>query len=214
MTGSKPQEHLNLAETAYRSVLADILASRLRGGTVIQERKLATQLGISRSPMRDALKRLEGEGLLVRLTERLLTVRVITLEDYLHTLEVRSAAEPLAAALATPHVQDDELESLERLFCKMEAGEPGAERYHWDFDDQLHDTLAARSGNAFLVKIILEMRRYTKIFEQQTVPALVMPGLKDHRAILAALRDRNPDQARKAMSQHIRNVRRRTLDNL
>lgn len=214
MNRIKPQEQFNLAETAYRAVLEDILSSRLRGGTVIQERKLATQLGISRSPMRDALKRLEGEGLLVRLTERLLTVRVITLEDYLHTLDVRSAVEPLAAGLATAHVSDAEYESLEQLFARMEAGEPGAERYHWAFDDQLHDTLARRSGNAFLVRIIQEMRRYTRIFEQQTVPALVMPGLDDHREILTALKARNADRMRKAMALHIRNVRRRTLDNL
>lgn len=214
MNRSKPQEQLNLAETAHRAVLDDILTGRLRGGTVIQERKLATRLGISRSPMRDALKRLEGEGLLVRLTERLLTVRVITLEDYLHTLDVRSAVEPLAAALATAHVSDAEHESLEQLLVRMETGEPGAERYHWDFDDQLHDTLARRSGNAFLARIIQEMRRYTRIFEQNAAPALVMPGLDDHREILAALKARNPERMRKAMAAHIRNVRRRTLDNL
>lgn len=210
----EPQKDLILAETAYRSVLDDILASRLRGGTVIQERKLAAQLGISRSPMRDALRRLEGEGLLVRLTERLLTVRVITLEDYLQTLDVRAAVEPQAAALATPHLTDEEITHLEQLIARMEKGDPGAETLHWAFDDQLHDTLAARSGNAFLARIIQEMRRYTKIFEQQTVPAPVMPGLKDHHEILMALKAREPERARKAMSAHIRNVRRRTLDNL
>ena len=203
-----------LAEAAYRSVLADILSGRLRGGTVIQERRLALSVGVSRSPMRDALKRLEGEGLLVRLTERLLTVRVITLEDYLHTLDVRAAVEPQAAATSTQSVTDDELQELERLLATIEASAATSSQHHWPFDDLLHDTIARRSGNPFLAAIIREMRRYTKIFEQQTVPSRVNPGLKDHRQIVAALRERDGEAARKAMAQHIRNVRRGMLDSL
>src|SRR5580658_8695093 len=90
-----------LAEAAYQTVLAKILAHELPGGSVIQERKLAEAMGISRTPMRDALGRLEGEGLLVRLTDRLLAVRVITLQDYLHSLDVRAMIEPQAAAHAS-----------------------------------------------------------------------------------------------------------------
>lgn len=200
-----------LADSAYRSVLADILSCRLPGGSVIQERKLALALGVSRSPMRDALNRLEGEGLLVRLTERLLTVRVITLEDYLHSLDVRALIEPQAAALATPRVRDDEIARMDEMLREIEAaGEPTPEQ-HWAFDDLLHDTLAERSGNPFLAGTIREMRRYTKIFERQTVPPRINPGAGDHRKILKALREGRADQVRSAMAEHIRNVRKRTL---
>lgn len=214
MGGARQAETGGLAEGAYRSVLSDILTCRLRGGTVIQERQLALQLGISRSPMRDALKRLEGEGLLVRLTDRLLAVRVITLEDYLHTLDVRAAVEPKAIVLALPHVTDGELDKLEALLSRIEAEPRNVSQHHWPFDDLLHETLGQRSGNPFLAAIIEEMRRYTKIFEQQTIPLRVNPGLEDHRTILAALRKRNAEAAKRAMIQHIRNVRLGTLDSL
>jgi DNA-binding GntR family transcriptional regulator len=161
--------------------------------------------------MRDALNRLEGEGLLVRLTDRLLAVRVITLEDYLHTLDVRALIEPQAAALATPRIEDTEVERLEALLREIEtAGDPTPEQ-HWTFDDLLHDTFAQRSGNLFLAKTIGEMRRYTKIFERQTVPTRINPGVSDHRRLVTALAGRQVEEVKSAMAQHIRNVRRRTL---
>ncbi|MBO1907638.1 GntR family transcriptional regulator [Microvirga sp. 3-52] len=200
-----------LADGAYLAVLNDILSCTLPGGSVIQERKLALALGISRSPMRDALNRLEGEGLLVRLNDRLLAVRVITLEDYLHSLDVRALIEPQAAALATAKVEDNEIGRLEAALVEIETtGEPTPEQ-HWAFDDLLHDTLAQRSGNPFLAKTIGEMRRYTKIFERQTVPTRVNPGADDHRRLIAALVARQADEVKSAMAQHIRNVRKRTL---
>jgi DNA-binding GntR family transcriptional regulator len=161
--------------------------------------------------MRDALNRLEGEGLLVRLTDRLVAVRVITLEDYLHTLDVRALIEPQAAALATPRLSAEEIAQLDSMLAAIEAaGEPTAEQ-HWAFDDLLHDTLAQHSGNPFLGETIREMRRYTKIFERQTVPARIHPTASDHRKVLTALSARQADDVKAAMAQHIRNVRKRTL---
>lgn len=211
MVEDEPTGSEKLADLAFRSVLNDILTCKLPGGSVIQERKLALASGISRSPMRDALNRLEGEGLLVRLTERLLAVRVITLEDYLHSLDVRALIEPKAAALATPHVTADEITLLDRTLAEIEAvGVPTPEQ-HWAFDDLLHDTLAERAGNPFLARTIRDMRRYTKIFERQTVPARMGPGAPDHRKLIDALADRRADLVKQAMSEHIRNVRKRTL---
>ncbi|MDR3496066.1 MAG: GntR family transcriptional regulator [Ancalomicrobiaceae bacterium] len=203
-----------LADEAYRSVLADILSCRMPGGTVIQERKLALALGVSRSPMRDALNRLAGEGLLVRLTDRLLTVRVITLQDYLDSLDVRALIEPQAAALATPKVSVAEIAECNRLLGHIESVGMPTDEDHWAFDDFLHDTLADRSGNPFLARTIRDMRRYTKIFERQTVPARSGPGVADHRKLVDALVDRRADLVKMAMSDHIRKVRKRTLAGL
>ena len=203
-----------LAETAYRIVLAKVLAHELAGGSVIQERKLADAMGISRTPMRDALGRLEGEGLLVRLTDRLLAVRVITLQDYLHTLDVRAMVEPQAAALAARHLRPDDATRLQTQLAALEASAEPADALHWAFDADLHETIAELSGNPFLAKTVREMRRYTTIFERQTVPPRSKPGLADHQRIVDALASGKPERARDAMADHIRNVRKRTLDSL
>jgi DNA-binding GntR family transcriptional regulator len=64
-------------------LLEQILSGALRGGEVINERRLADQLDVSRTPLRDALKRLEGEGLLFRSADRVLTIRLVTVGDYM-----------------------------------------------------------------------------------------------------------------------------------
>jgi DNA-binding GntR family transcriptional regulator len=208
-------EQEKLADTAYRSVLAKILSHELSGGAVIQERKLAEQMGISRTPLRDALKRLEGEGLLVRLTDRLITVRVITLQDYLHTLDVRAMIEPHAAAAAVRSIGERDLERLRQKLNVLAAHQGNdLDKLHWEFDDALHETIAEHSGNPFLARTIAEMRRYTKIFERQMIPLRTKPGIDDHRRILDAFGLGRADKVREAMADHIRNVRKRALDGL
>ena len=203
-----------LAQVAYADLLRRILAHEMPGGTIIQERKLAESLRISRTPMRDAIVRLEGEGLLIRLTDRLIAVRVITLTDYLHSLDVRALVEPAAAALAVPNIRPPDIRDLDAALAAL-AGAPDEDAtLHWDMDDKLHDLVAARSGNGFLAKTIREMRRYTKIFEQQTVPARRKPGFEDHRRILDALKTGQPERARDAMALHLRRVRKGALDGL
>jgi DNA-binding GntR family transcriptional regulator len=212
---SRPGEQEKLADAAYRSLLSQILSHELPGGTVIQERKLALAMGVSRTPMRDALARLEGLGLLVRLTDRLMAVRVITLQDYLHSLDVRAMIEPQAAAHATKTIGAAEVAALQgELDALARHSGDDIDALHWRFDDMLHDTIAQNSGNPILREMIDAMRRYTKIFERQTVPLRTKPGIEDHRRILDALSTGRPEKVRDAMADHIRNVRKRALDGL
>ena len=213
MRPDMPEEgkHRKLAETTYHRLLDDILSCVLPGGTVIQERKLALALGVSRSPMRAALNRLEGEGMLVRLNERLIVVRVIKLEDYLHSLDVRALIEPQAAELATANISNEEVRRIEQELALLEQTGSPTMKQHWEFDDLLHETLAEKSGNPFLEKTINEMRRYTKIFEQQAFPGRGLFGASDHRDLIEALKLRDGKKAYASMAQHIRNVRKRTL---
>ena len=100
------------ARVAYDDVLERIVSRELPCRTVIQERKLAESLGVSRIPMREAVGRLEGEGWRVRLTDRLLSVKVVTRDEYLQVLPVRRLLETRAVVLATPRIQKDELKRL------------------------------------------------------------------------------------------------------
>lgn len=212
---TKLHESERLAETAYRALLNKILNHEMPGGSVIQERKLAQSMNISRTPMREALRQLEAEGLLVRLTDRLMSVRVITLEDYLHSLDVRSLIEPQAAFLAAKNMTDADIQLLRKELTVLASKEDDkADTAHWKFDDLLHEMIARRSGNQFLAETIAKMRRYTKIFERQTVPLRYKPGIEDHRHIIDALASKRPEKARDVMAEHIKNVRRGTLDGL
>lgn len=212
MTKETTREAQRLAEVAYQRLLSRILTTEMPGGTVIQERKLAASLDISRTPMREALGRLEGEGLLKRLTDRLVSVRVISLSDYLHALHVRALLEPAAAGLAAKNITSGDVATLTIALDALVA-DPSADQ-HWSFDDLLHSTISLRSENPFLAQSISEMRRYTTIFERQTVPVRISPGMDDHRLIIAELAAGRADRAREAMAAHLKNIRRRVLDDL
>lgn len=203
----------SLAEETYRLLVADILSARLMGGSVVQQRRLASQHAVSRSPMRHALGRLEGEGLLVRNEKGVLCVRVITLKDYLDSLAMRMLLEPSAAAAATPHVTEEMLGLLAAKLDAIEADPDPDPEFVWQFDDDLHMCLANQSGNAFMAATIGEMRRYTTIFERQMVVLRAKPGVTEHRAILIALGERDPEAARQAMSGHLEAVRQGVLTN-
>ena len=121
---SSKQSNLNgqkggKSRVAYDYVLERIVSRELPSGTVIQERKLAESLGVSRTPMREALGRLEGEGWLVRLTDRLLSVKVVTLDEYLQALQVRRLLETRAVSMATPRIQKDNLKQLRTNVKKL-----------------------------------------------------------------------------------------------
>lgn len=201
----------SLADETYCALLEDILSAQLAGGAVVQERRLAARLGVSRSPMRDALGRLEGQGLLVRNAKGVLTVRVITLADYLNSIAMRLLVEPSAAAQACASIATETVKELDRMLDEMAAQADPDPIFVWKFDDALHQGIAEASGNPFMAETILQMRRYTTIFERQRKLAQRKPGLTDHRGIVTALVDRDADAARAAMTLHLERVRQNVL---
>ena len=202
-----------LAEETYRLLLAEILSARLVGGSVVQQRRLASRYAVSRSPMRHALGRLEGEGLLVRNDKGVLCVRVITLKDYLDSLAMRILLEPSAAALAAGRMPSTTLHSLEAMLDAIEADAEPDPEFVWQFDDALHMSIADASGNGFMAATIGEMRRYTTIFERQMAVVRAKPGVAEHRGILTALAGSDPEAARQAMTRHLEAVRQGVLTN-
>ncbi|WP_176082771.1 GntR family transcriptional regulator [Martelella sp. HB161492] len=211
---SEPSESdVNLGEEVYKAMLADILAARLPGGRPVQQRRLAEQYKVSRSPMRHAISRLEGEGLLIRDGSVGLVIRTVTLKDYLDSLSMRELLEPEAAARAAENAETEMLQAI-AAECDRLAGDtaPDPEAV-WAFDNALHGYVAARSGNPFMAAVINDMRRYTTIFERQLPVVRAKPGMHEHEEILGALRRGDGEAARQAMSRHLVVVREGVLQN-
>ncbi|MFD2238113.1 GntR family transcriptional regulator [Aureimonas populi] len=201
-----------LADQAYRHILNAILSGRMPAGTPVQERRLASQLGVSRSPMRDALGRLAGEGLVVRGNTGALTVRAISLRDYLQSLDMRMLVEPSAAALCAESLDAGDLRRLAAALAAIEAAPDAAPEARLAFDDDLHETIARRCGNPFMERTLREMRRYTTIYERQAGRiGASQADAKEHGAILESLAERSSAGARRAMEQHLKAIRERVL---
>ena len=201
-----------LAGTAYDFVLEMIVNRELPSGTIIQERKLAGSLGVSRTPMRDALGRLEGEGWLVRLTDRLLSVKAVTLDEYLQALQVRRLLETRAIVMATPRIEKPILERLRAEVRKLSSHKNPTYDMHWKLDGDIHGTISQGCGNAIMASVIADLRRLTQLFESQTFPRRIKPGCAEHLAILDALIAGDAGKASKAMRVHLDCVRAGVMD--
>ena len=85
-------------------------------------------------------------------------------------------------------------------------------KQQWEFDQTLHMGIAQATGNEVLFKIISELRKTTQIFENQTLPARTFPGYDAHMAIIEAIVEGNPEKARKAMHDHLRETKRNIFE--
>ena len=203
-----------LVQVAYQFVRRMILSRELPSGSIIQERKLAESLNVSRTPMREALGRLEGEGILVRLTERLLAVRVVTLDEFLQTVQVRRMLEPEMIALATPRMEKTVVRGLiDQVNALIDDPDPPIES-HWEVDQAIHRGIAEATGNLVLAGTIDRLRLSIQLFEIQTVPARIKPGCQEHLEILNAIEAEDPTRARRAMRKHLDHLRARAMGDL
>lgn len=202
-TGSRGE---NLSNLAYKSVTELIRDRRLRGGETIVESRLADQLNISRTPLREALQRLEGEGLVVKGNGRSFKVRHVDLGEYLQSLRVREILEPEAAAMAAGHIPRQELVVVRAEINSLRAAAAYHTDAHWRSDDNLHELFARHCGNDVLMKAIRSFRVTTRLFEIARLADRVQPDSVEHLAILEALEAEDPKAARKAVQTHIRSI--------
>jgi DNA-binding GntR family transcriptional regulator len=200
-------ENLTLWERVHAHLREEILANRLQAGTELQESALATQLGVSRAPVREAIGRLATEGLVLVRPRRGAVVRELSKEDFLEAYQVREALEAMAARLATFRLAGEELARLEQLTSTMETH---AEREEVDeffeANAAFHAALVEASGNQRLrelyAQLVGQMNRYRR--RSLALRGSLHQSVAEHRAILAALTERDPDRAGRLVADHIR----------
>jgi len=202
-----PEDGQPLSERAHRAVMAMILSGDLAPNEVIAERQLALQLGISRTPLREAIRRLEGERLLERQRSGTLVVRALPIEEYISILHVRRVLESEAASLAAGRIPVHELERLRAraqavLDLPRDAAVPEASD-----DEDLHRLIAAAAGNPVLEEMIRNLRTRTSMFRFGRLPTRRHDVIREHLAIVDALASGDAAAARGAMEQHLDQVR-------
>lgn len=202
---------LTMVDIAYESILSGIVTHRYAGGQVLQEARLAATLNLSRTPVREALGRLEGEGLLLR-DGRVLTVRSVTIKDYLEVLQLRRLLEGEAAMLAAGQVAEEDLVRLRGAVEGLTDPRAVTPDEHWRLDDDIHLTIAQASGNEQLARLIVDLRRKTRLFNLKKIPSRFEPGRLEHLELLDALRDGDAPRAAVAMRTHIENVKKAILE--
>lgn len=208
-----PIHEVNLAVSVYERVRGMVLSGAIAGGQVIQERRLAEQLGVSRTPLREALGRLEGEGMLRR-DGRLLFSTSVAVADVLEILAVRRLLEAEAARSAALLMPQARVEAIRAGIVGMAGPDMVTDDEHWAHDDLLHFGIAGACGNTLLLRLIRDLRQRTRLFGLRRIPARFEAGKAEHLLILDAVAARRPDEAASLMEQHIDRAREAILQAL
>lgn len=201
----RKQSELNLADQAHAKLTRLILQRQLPGGTMVIEARLAEQLQISRTPMREAMLRLAAEGLLVKHGSRSFAVRRVMPAEFFQSMKVREWLELEAIAGAAGKVPPARIAAIEQEIARLATART-QERAHWDADDRLHQLFADACGNDVLARLIRELRVITRLFEITSPFGRVQADGGEHLAVLAAFAAGDIKGARRAMQKHLRNL--------
>jgi DNA-binding GntR family transcriptional regulator len=212
-----PVFNVSLGDLVHQKLIEALVSGQFKGGEELNEVTLAAQFQVSRTPVREALRRLVAEGFVVNPRNRQATVVEMSRTDVVETYQVRQILEASAARLAAERIDStrlDELRSLAGQAAPLGNGQWGdGERL---FDEVLHRTIAEASGND---KLTREITRYTNLvrFVRSRVARRsqrLAQGHAEHLRILSALEARDADRAEAEMSAHIASALQFVLDDL
>jgi len=206
-----PEAEGSLAERAYDALSRLVLTRKLPGGSLVVEGKLAEQLEISRTPIREAMLRLAAEGLLIKQGSRSYAVRQVQPVEFFQALKVRELVEGEAVELAIGRVSPRVLEELRHNVLELGRLDR-QDAAHWEMDDRLHLIFPEVLNNGVMVRVIRELRMVTRLFELTSPSGRVASDASEHIAILDAVAAGNARRARAAMVTHLRNVAAEMLD--
>lgn len=209
--GDHPQSR---ADETYVRILDMMLSGVLPRGTFLLERRLAEELGVSRTPVREALTRLESEGLAVRVGRGQLMVKEPAVREYIEILHLRQIIESEAAQVAAQHLSDDEVDTLISQVNTLMASSPQEAAEQIRVDDLIHNSIANASGNQQLAKLVRDLRLRTRIFDLHKVPHRLEVGCREHIELLTHIKNRDGESASNAMRQHLENVKLSIVDRL
>ncbi|WP_126975171.1 GntR family transcriptional regulator [Frigidibacter oleivorans] len=188
---------------AYRRLLEEIRNGALTPGARLRETELAERLGISRTPVREAIRQLEADGLVVHMARQGATIRNLDHAEVVELYEMRSVLEGTAGRLAARAASDVELAELAALNDALAASDPGPQAR--ELNRQFHRTLLEAARNRFLVKSMSALQKTLLILGPSTLTEAerAVSAVEEHRAVLVALQARDGQAAEAAMRLHV-----------
>ena len=207
------------SETAYEALRAEILSWELVPGSVLAEVELSSRLGISRTPVREALARLVGDGLAEPLGGRGLVVSPVSAENVTELFELRQALEAQAAALAAERRDAARFVALQNEFREVPLlladPDPGRHAYY-DLVARFDDAVDQAVQNPFLVSALNAVRTHLVRIRRLSHdnPARLLEAAREHLLIVDAIVDGDPRLAADATRVHLYRSLRSTLGSL
>ncbi len=210
-------EYLPLRDVVFKTLRQAILKGELEPGERLMEIQLAERLGVSRTPIREAIRKLELEGLVLMIPRRGAEVAKISEKNLRDVLEVRRSLEELAIDLACQRIQEEELETLREAQKEFAAAIAAGDAMEIaQTDEKFHEIIYSGTGNQKLMQILSNLReqmyRYRLEYIKDANKRQIL--LVEHEQILKALSLRHVQEARLAVREHIDNQEITVLKNL
>ena len=211
------QSNLSLGSQAYEGLKRIILNGQVNPGEKIKEGEIAKALGISRTPVREAINRLEKEGFIEIFPQRGAFVVQFSEKDVFELFLIRENLEGLAASMVAKNVSEGGLAKLESCIEGFQEpfSEKDIQRYARE-DLKFHQTIVTLSEARRLISLISTLHDHIRIFRLTTrgLSARMKSSLEEHKGIIEAVRARDPEEAERRMRHHIRNVRDGVMENI
>lgn len=205
----KMDSYQPLRDVIFETLRKAIVSGDIKPGERLMEVSLANQMGVSRTPVREAIRRLEAEGLVTMTPRKGTHVSELSVKDIMDVLEVRTVLDKLATELAAKRMQPAQLKALETVHkqyiaCVEKENMEGAIKK----DVEFHDMIYAASGNPRLVAVAGSLREHIyrfRVFYMSGSSLIAENVLNEHEEILAALKDAQNNVASDLAEKHIRN---------
>jgi DNA-binding GntR family transcriptional regulator len=211
MTMKLNQSHRNLKEAVYQRLKESIVRGKLSPGSKLVETQISQQLGVSRTPLREAINRLERDGFVEIFPRRGAFVKKHSLQEILENLELREVLEGLAGRLAARHAKPEILRKMKGCFLGFSPG--NVERFIESYSHRnvrFHNLIVQACQNRKLISIIRNLYDQMDMVRLHTIalPGRARKSLAEHRAILQFVVKRQGDLAERHLRAHIRDLRR------
>ena len=205
----------SLRGRVYNRLREDILSGKLKENEELREITIGEELGVSRTPVREAFRQLELEGLITIIPNKGAFVTGITGKDVKDIYMIRSHLEGLCARLACDHITDEQLSEMEE---NIYLGEFHASKGHMDqmaeLDSRFHELLYEACDSKMLENLLKDYHQYVMRIRKKTLStSRGTVSNEEHRAIMDAIRNHDPESAEKLANLHINNAYQNMVDN-
>ena len=210
VAGVVPIRRMRLVDEATRAMRDMILTGALPAGTRLRQADLADKMGISRTPLREALMKLEQEGLVAVLPRGGLRVVELNFEEAVELYEIREVLDGLAACLAAQRSNEETLKNLESHLKKMEKCVKRQNAHEWFIHHvAFHEGIFRASGNGRLLGLASNVRLSIQRFHPLllTTPDRLKNAFREHLETFKAIRAKDPERAERLARLHIANAR-------
>lgn len=203
---------MGLRGRVFEIIRDNILNGVYQENEELRENTIAQELGVSRTPVREALRQLELEGLVKIVPNKGACVTGITRKDVKDIYAIRSLLEGLCVRWATEHITDEQIEDLDEIILLSEfhlkRGKVGQSQQVTELDGKFHEVLYNASNSRILKHVLSDFHKYVRMARKASVadPERAEKSIEEHKSILQAIKNKNADEAEKLANIHMMNV--------